>query len=77
MNDPLRYLWREEITDWGNDTPNHTYITKGTDLIGFVPKGGVMKIFKTPKKTWSPSRRKFRKLGAKEIRSIYENAISI
>lgn len=63
-------LWREETTDWGGDpVPNHIYVTKGTELVGFVPKGGELKIFKKPMKRWSPSRRKFRKLGLKEIRS--------
>lgn len=62
-------LWREETTDWGDNTPNHIYVTKGTELVGFVPKGGVLKIFKNPMKRWSPSRRKFRKLGLNEIRS--------
>ena len=64
-------LWREETTDW--DTPNHIYITKGTELVGFVPRGGELKVFKTTKKAWSPSRRKFRKLGIKEIRNYLQN----
>lgn len=61
-------LWREETTDW--DTPNHIYITKGTELVGYVPRGGELQIFETTFKSWSPSHRKFRKLGLKEIRSF-------
>ena len=61
-------LWREETTDW--DTPNHIYITKGTELVGFVPRGGELKIFTSTFKSWSPSRRK---LGIKEIRNYLQN----
>lgn len=77
--DPLKYLWREETTDWAGQerqtvfgvegvVPNHTYITKGTELFGYVPKGSKkVQWFSRPMKAWSPARRKFRKLGKKEI----------
>lgn len=76
--DPYKYLWREEKTEWPEpkqtvfglegDIPNHIYITKGTELYGYVRRGTTEVIwFKQPFKTWSPSRRKFRKLGKKEI----------
>ena len=72
MNDPYRYLWREEISA---DYPMHTYITKGTDLHGFIRRGtSEIQWFKMPKKSWSPSRRKFRKLNKKEIDSFVENS---
>lgn len=63
-------LWREEITVWEDNTPNHIYITRGTDLIGYVPRGTtVPHVFNTPKKSWSVTRRKFRKLSKKEIKT--------
>ena len=78
--DPYKYLWREEITEWDKSEvrqtiygmegviPNHTYITKGTDLYGYVKQNtDVVEWFSQPMKTWSPSRRKFRKLNRKEI----------
>jgi hypothetical protein len=66
-----KYLWREE-TD--ADYPLHTYITKGTDLLGWVQQGtSEVVMFKTPKRTWSPSRRKFRKLNKKEIDALCMN----
>lgn len=68
MNDPYKYLWREETSA---DYPMHTYITKGTDLHGFVRKGTTeVQWFARPFKSWSPSRRKFRKLNKKEIDAI-------
>jgi hypothetical protein len=75
MNDPYHYMWREEISA---DYPMHTYITKGTDLLGFVRRGtSEIQWFKTPKKSWSPSRRKFRKLGRKEIAAFVKNSDGI
>ena len=76
LSDPYRYLWREEITEWGHapNTPNHIYITKGTDLIGYVKRGTTdVTVFNTVKRTWSPSRRKFKKLGKKEIDALCMN----
>lgn len=64
---------REEITVWDKapNTPNHTYITEGSYLIGVIPRGtNVAKWFSKPMKTWSPSRRKFRDLTAKEKRDL-------
>jgi len=61
---------REEITVWDKapTTPNHTYITEGSYLIGIIPKGTVKAFyFSAPKKQWSPSRRKFRDLKKKEL----------
>jgi hypothetical protein len=67
-------MWREELTDWGeHKITNHIYISKGTDLMGYVARStGVIHMFNTPKKSWSVSRRKFRKLNKKEIREIVE-----
>jgi hypothetical protein len=68
------FLWREEITEWTTDTPNHIYLTKGTDLYGYVKHGSSeVKMFLNPKKAWSPSRRQFRKLGKKEIDALCTN----
>jgi hypothetical protein len=59
-------VWREETTDW--DTPNHIYLTIGTDLVGYVPcHTGILQVFSKPMKSWSVTRRKFRKLSKKEI----------
>lgn len=87
MNDPYKYLWREEVTEWNQKEvrqtvfglegviPNHTYITKGTDLHGFIRRGSSeIQWFKVPFKSWSPSRRKFRKLGKKEIDLYVKNS---
>ena len=79
--DPLKYLWREETTDWsgeirhtvfgvGGVIPNHIYITKGTELFGYI-KAGTRDVewFRRPMRAWSPARRSFRKLSKKEILS--------
>jgi hypothetical protein len=61
---------RQEITVWDKapNTPNHTYITEGTTLIGVIPKGEtVAKYFSRPLRTWSTSRRKFRDLTKAEL----------
>ena len=73
LEEACHYMWREEITVWGSYdyAQNHTYISKGTDLLGFVPRStGIVKMFNTPKKSWSVARRKFRKLNKKEISKI-------
>ena len=65
--------FRQEITVWDKapTTPNHTYITEGSYLIGIVPEGTKEAfMFSSPKKQWSVSRRKFRDLTAKEKRVI-------
>ena len=70
--DACHFMWREEITDWGtyDYVPNHTYVTKGTDLIGYVPRNtGSLQVFTAPLKSWGVSRRKFRKLNRKEIKA--------
>lgn len=65
-------VWREEVTDW--DTVNHIYISRGTELIGFVPFGSKdVVVFKVPKKTWSVKGRKFRALTKNEIKSYRVN----
>lgn len=75
MIDPYKYLWREEISA---DYPMHTYITKGTDLHGYVRNGSdKIQWFKVPFKSWSPSRRKFRKLNKKEIDVHLQNSNGI
>ena len=74
LEEACHFLWREGITDWGeHNISNHTYISKGTDLMGYVAKStGQIQMFKTPKKSWSVSRRKFRKLNKKDIAKIIE-----
>ena len=72
MSDIQSATWREEITEWDKapSTPNHIYITKGQVLLGYIPRGSKeLQVFKNPKKTWSPARRKFRKLSPKEVQS--------
>jgi len=70
--DPYRFLWREETSA---DYHMHVYITKGTDLYGYV-RNGTSKIqwFSKPFRSWSPSRRSFRKLNKKEIDGILETS---
>ena len=61
---------REEITEWDKapSTPNHIYLTEGTTLVGYIPRGTyVARYFNTPLKTRSPARRKFRELGKREL----------
>jgi len=74
LEEACHFLWREEITDWGfEQIPNHTYISKGTVLMGYVARStGRIQMFETPKKSWSVSRRKFRKLNKKDIAKIIE-----
>jgi hypothetical protein len=74
LEEACHFMWREELTDWGeHKITNHIYISKGTDLMGYVARStGVIHMFNTPKKSWSVSRRKFRKLNKKEIREIVE-----
>lgn len=69
-SDPYKYLWREEIRNdkLPSEYPLHTYITRGTTLYGYVQRGATdITWFKTPKQSWSPSRRRFRKLNKREI----------
>lgn len=76
MDDPYKYTWREETTEWNTPwfTPNHIYITKGRELYGYVPYGTTdVQMFKVPKRQWSASRRKFRNLGKKEITALCTN----
>ena len=64
---------RQEITVWDKSptTPNHIYITEGTNLIGYVPHGHTTpRMFSQPMKQWSPSRRKFRDLKKSEISAL-------
>lgn len=78
--DAYDYLWREETTDWSlsPDTPNHTYITKGQHLHGFIPRySKEITWFNTPMKTWSPSRRTFRKFSKKEIDSYIDGTVVV
>jgi hypothetical protein len=78
FNDPYRYLWREETTDWSLSpkTPNHTYITKGQHLYGYIKRNTKDIVwFKEPKKSWSPSRRTFRKFSKGEIDSYVNGTV--
>ena len=66
---------REEITVWDKapNTPNHIYITEGTQLLGYIPRGTTKAIyFKTPMKTWAVTRRKFRNITSKKELAMYE-----
>ena len=66
--------YREETTVW--DTPNHTYITEGSWLLGYVPRGSQeITMFMRPKKLWSTRGRTFRNLTAKEVRQLTINNI--
>jgi hypothetical protein len=65
--------FRQEITVWDKapNIPNHIYVTRSTNLIGFVPQGTKeVKYFSSPIKQWSVSRRKFRDLTAKETKEL-------
>ena len=69
LDNPYKYMWREELEA---DYPMHIYITNGPVLIGYVKNGSTeVEIFKTPKRTWSTSRRKFRKLSKSEIDKFF------
>ena len=59
----MEYL--QEVTDWGDNTPNHTYIVnKQGQLAGYIKAGTTEEImFKSPMKQFSKSRRKFLKKG--------------
>jgi len=74
LEEACHFLWREELTDWGeHKITNHIYISKGAVLMGYVARStGAIHMFNSPKKSWSVSRRKFRKLNKKEIREIVE-----
>ena len=58
----MEYL--QEITDWGDNTPNHIYIVNPAgQLAGYIKQGTTEEIwFKSPMKQFSKSRRKFKKL---------------
>ena len=60
----MEYL--QEVTVWGDNTPNHAYIVnKAGQLAGYIKVGTTKEImFKKPKKQWSKSRRKFIKINA-------------
>ena len=66
---------REEITVWDKapNVPNHIYITSGTNLIGYIPRGTTKAIyFKNPMKQWAVTRRKFRDITSKKELAKYE-----
>jgi hypothetical protein len=68
LEEAYTYMWREEVDA---DYPMHTYITKGTHLFGWVQQGTKdVVMFNVPKRTWSVTRRKFRKLNKKEIAEL-------
>ena len=69
MMDLSKVVFREETTNW--DYPNHIYMTRGTECLGYIKRNTKKMIwFKTSKKTWSSSRRTFRKLSKSEINSL-------
>lgn len=38
-----KYTFLQETTNWGDDTPNHIYITEGnksTKIVGYIPNNG-------------------------------------
>ena len=74
LEEACHFMWREELTDWGeHKNTNHIYISKGTDLMGYVARStGVIHMFNAPKKSWSVSRRKFRKLNKKDIKKVID-----
>lgn len=79
-SDPYKYLWREEIQNdkLPSEYPLHTYITRGTTLYGYIRCGTTdIDWFKTPKQSWSPSRRRFRKLNKKEIDFYLEKSYGV
>lgn len=54
----------KEITDWGNNTPNHTYVLneKG-EMVAYMKQGtDVLIEMKTPMKRFSKTGRKFKKV---------------
>ena len=55
----------KEVTDWGDHSiHNGFYHVNGqTQLVAYQPSGGKLKVFKTPMKQFSKSRRKFVKVG--------------
>lgn len=56
-------MWKE-VTDWGDDTPNHTYVLNDKGwLVAYIKQGSTDLInFSKPMKTFSKSRRKFIKI---------------
>lgn len=62
----MQYL--KEVTDW--NMPSHTYIVDDRGwLVGYIREyADEILWFKTPKKSWSKSRRKF-----KNVTKVFEN----
>ena len=56
-------MWKE-VTDWGDNTPNHTYVLDGKGwLVAYIKQGSTDLIhFSEPMKKFSKSRRKFIKI---------------
>jgi len=55
----------KEVTDWGDQNVHNGYyhINSQTQLVAYQPVGGELKVFNTPMKNFSKSRRKFVKVG--------------
>lgn len=67
--DIMKKRYRLETTKWGDDTPNHVYITSGTDLLGYINIfTGKEEMFKAPMRTWSVRGRTFRDLRDSEVK---------
>lgn len=56
-------MWKE-VTDWGDDTPNHTYVLNDKGwLVAYIKQGTTDLInLNNPMKKFSKSRRKFIKI---------------
>lgn len=56
-------MWKE-VTDWGDKTPNHTYVLNDKGwLVAYIKQGSTDLIhFSKPMKQFSKTRRKFIKI---------------
>lgn len=62
----MSLVFLKEITDWGeHKIPNHTYIFKKGQCVGYMKAGTHLPIlFKNPLKQFSKTRRKFKDVSA-------------
>lgn len=62
-------MFLKEKTDWkcGYKVPNHTYILKGTQCVGYIKEGSGEKVmFPKPLKGFSQTRRSFDRIKDKD-----------